>query len=135
MEAAEKFSAELGTAGACRAFGVPRASLYRRRQRGANPASPRPRSRSHRALGEAERGQVLDLLHSERFVDQAPAQVCASLLDEDRYLCSVRTMYRILDANHEVRERRNQRRHPVYQKPELLARGPNQVWSWDISAP
>ena len=131
MEAAEKFSAELGTAVACRAFGVPRASLYRRR--GANPASPRPRSRSHRALGEAERGQVLDLLHSERFVDQAPAQVCASLLDEDRYLCSARTMYRILDANHEVRERRNQRRHPVYQKPELLARGPNQVWSWDIT--
>ena len=133
MEAAEKFSAELGTAVACRAFGVPRASLYRRRQRGANPASPRPRPRSHRALGEAERGQVLDLLHSERFVDQAPAQVCASLLDEDRYLCSVRTMYRILDANQEVRERRNQRRHPVYQKPELLARGPNQVWSWDIT--
>ena len=127
MEAAEKFSTELGTAVACRAFGVPRASLYRRRQRGADPAPPRPRAPSHRALGEAERGQVLDLLHSERFVDQAPTQVCAALLDEDRYLCSVRTMYRILDANQEVRERRNQRRHPVYQKPELLATGPNEV--------
>ena len=75
------------------------ASLYRRRQRGADPAPPRPRAPSHRALGEAERGQVLDLLHSERFVDQAPIRVCAALLDEDRYLCSVRTMYRILDAN------------------------------------
>ena len=133
MEAAEKFSTELGTAVACRAFGVPRASLYRRRQRGADPAPPRPRAPSHRALGEAERGQVLDLLHSERFVDQAPTQVCAALLDEDRYLCSVRTMYRILDANQEVRERRNQRRHPVYQKPELLATGPNEVWTWDIT--
>ena len=133
MEAAEKFSTELGTAVACRAFGVPRASLYRRRQRGADPAPPRPRAPSHRALGEAERGQVLDLLHSERFVDQAPTQVCAALLDEDRYLCSVRTMYRILDANQEVRERRNQRRHPVYQKPELLATGPNEVWTGDIT--
>ena len=133
MEAAEKFSAELGTAVACRAFGVPRASLYRRRQRRADLALPRPRAPSHRALGEAERGQVLDLLHSERFVDQAPAQVYAALLDEDRYLCSTRTMYRILDANQEVRERRNQRRHPVYEKPELLATDPNQVWTWDIT--
>ena len=73
------------------------------------------------------------MLHSERCLDQAPAQVAAALLDEDRYLCSVRTMYRILDANQEVRERRNQRRHPVYEKPELLATGPNQVWSWDIT--
>ena len=67
------------------------------------------------------------------FVDQAPAQVAADLLDEERYLCSVRTMYRILDANQEVRDRRNQRRHPAYTKPELLATGPNQVWSWDIT--
>ena len=66
-------------------------------------------------------------------MDQVPAQVCAALLDADRYLCSVRTMYRILDANQEVRERRNQRRHPVYQKPELLATGPNEVWTWDIT--
>jgi putative transposase len=66
-------------------------------------------------------------------VDLAPAQVAAALLDEDRYLCSVRTMYRILGANQEIRERRDQRRHPVYEKPELLATGPNQVWSWDIT--
>ncbi len=133
MEAAEKFSTELGTAPACRAFGVSRASLYRRRQRAAAPAAERARPRSHRALNGADRQEVLDLLHSGRFVDQVPAQVCAALLDADRYLCSVRTMYRILDANQEVRERRNQRRHPVYQKPELLATGPNEVWTWDIT--
>ena len=133
MAAAEKFSPELGTAPACRAFGVPRASLYRRRQREAAPAVDRTRPRSHRALSESERREVLDVLHGERFVDQAPAQVAAALLDEERYLCSVRTMYRILDAHQEVRERRSQRRHPVYEKPELLATGPNQVWTWDIT--
>jgi putative transposase len=78
---------------------------------------------------------VLDLLHAPRFADQAPAEVYASLLDEGVYHCSIRTMYRILDQHDEVRERRNQLRHPVYQKPELLAERPNQVWSWDISAP
>jgi len=133
MEAAEKFSIELGTAAACRAFGVPRASLYRRRQRAAAPRAAPTRPPSHRALTGVERQEVLDVLHSERFVDQAPAQVAATLLDEDHYLCSVRTMYRILDANQELRERRNQRRHPVYEKPELLATGPNEVWSWDIT--
>ena len=133
MEAAEKFSGELGTAPACRVFGVPRASLYRHRRREATPAVEPTPAGSHRALSGVERQEVLDVLHSERFVDQAPAQVAAALLDEERYLCSVRTMYRILDANQEVRERRNQRRHPVYEKPELLATGPNQVWSWDIT--
>lgn len=108
-------------------------SLYRRRQREAAPAVDRTRPRSHRALSESERREVLDVLHGERFVDQAPAQVAAALLDEERYLCSVRTMYRILDAHQEVRERRSQRRHPVYEKPELLATGPNQVWTWDIT--
>jgi putative transposase len=84
-------------------------------------------------LSEAERQQVLELLHSERFVDQAPPVVYATLLDEGQYLCSVRTMYRILAEAEEVRERRNQSRHPVYAKPELLATAPNQVWSWDIT--
>jgi putative transposase len=72
-------------------------------------------------------------MHSQRFVDQAPAQVYATLLDEGTYLCSVRTMYRILAGADEVRERRNQARHPHYAKPELLAEEPNQVWSWDIT--
>ena len=74
-----------------------------------------------------------DLLHSERFVDQSPAAVYAALLDEGTYHCSIRTMYRILHDCREVRERRNQLRHPNYKKPELLATGPNQVWSWDIT--
>ena len=76
---------------------------------------------------------LLGALHCERFVDKAPAQVWATLLDEGTYLCSIRTMYRILEEHGEVRERRNQRRHPNYTKPELLAEAPNQVWSWDIT--
>jgi len=72
-------------------------------------------------------------MHSDRFADQAPASIYATLLDEGRYLCSTRTMYRLLAGQHEVRERRNQLRHPSYSKPELLATGPNQVWSWDIT--
>jgi putative transposase len=86
-----------------------------------------------RALKPEEREQVLDLMHSERFMDQAPREIYATLLDEGRYLCSVRTMYRILEQESEVRERRNQLRHPAYEKPELLATAPNQVWSWDIT--
>ena len=85
------------------------------------------------ALSQLERRAVLDVLHCERFLDAAPQQIYATLLDEQRYLCSVRTMYRILASEHEVRERRNQCRRPAYTKPELLATGPNQVWSWDIT--
>jgi putative transposase len=75
----------------------------------------------------------VDLLNSERFQNRAPAQVYATLLDEGVYVCSERTMYRILQAQGQVRERRDQLRHPAYRKPELLARAPNQVWSWDIT--
>jgi putative transposase len=84
-------------------------------------------------LDAAERQVVLDHLHSERFRDKAPAEVYATLLDEDIYLCSIRTMHRILAQNGELKERRNQLRHPQYKKPELLATGPNQVWTWDIT--
>ena len=84
-------------------------------------------------LSPEERQKVLDLLHTDRFVDQSPREVYATLLDEGTYLCSVRSMYRVLDEQGEVRERRDQLRHPVYQPPELLATGPNQVWSWDIT--
>lgn len=73
------------------------------------------------------------MLHSPRFVDLSPREVYATLLDEGRYLCSMSTMYRLLRRHHEVRERRDQLRHPQYAKPELLATGPNQVWSWDIT--
>jgi putative transposase len=86
-----------------------------------------------RALSEPEKQDVLETLHSERFQDMAPHEVYATLLDEERYLCSIRTMYRILEENAEIKERRNQLRHPDYKKPELLATGPNQVWSWDIT--
>jgi transposase InsO family protein len=86
-----------------------------------------------RALTGAQRQAVLDLLRAPRFADQAPAEIYATLLDEGIYHCSVRTMYRLLGRNGEIRERRRQLRHPVYQKPELLAEKPNEVWSWDIT--
>ena len=132
MEAAEELAGRIGqTAEACEALGVARSTLYRRRQ--SATSKPKRRPRPHRALDETEREEVLGALHCERFVDKAPAQVWATLLDEGTYLCSIRTMYRILEEHGEVRERRNQRRHPNYTKPELLAEAPNQVWSWDIT--
>lgn len=87
----------------------------------------------NRALTEEEKSAVRDVLHSERFADKAPLEVYATLLDERIYLCSPRTMYRILDECDEVRERRDQLKHPQYKKPELIALQPNQVWSWDIT--
>jgi putative transposase len=129
MTAVEEAAVTLGTAPACRASGVPRASLYR----GRRPAVVgRPRPASPRALEPVERQTVLDLLHT-RFVDQAPAQVHAALLDEGTYVCSPRTMYRLLDAAHEIKERRDQVRRPQYAAPELLATRANEVWSWDIT--
>ena len=118
----------------CEALGVSRATLYRQHM-GTRPSvgDPAPRPTPSRALAPAERQQVLDLLHSERFVDTAPPEVVATLMDEGQYLCSERTMYRILASEGELRERRNQLRHPHYAKPELLATGPNQVWTWDIT--
>ena len=117
-------------AASCAALGLSRASLHRRQQ----PARvARPRVKPRRALDDHERQTVLDLLREPRFVDLAPAEIYACLLDEGVYHCSIRTMYRILHAHDEVRERRQQLRHPVYQKPELLAESPNQVWSWDIT--
>jgi putative transposase len=131
MDAAESLARVVGTAPACVALTVNRASLYRRRRRPWQ--TPRRRPTPSRALSITERQVVCDVLHSERFVDKAPAQVYATLLDEGIYHCSTRTMYRLLAASHEIRERRNQLRHPAYQKPELLATAPNQVWSWDIT--
>jgi putative transposase len=97
------------------------------------PSSPVNRPRAALALSEPERQEVLDLLHSDRFQDLPPTQVYPILLDEGRYLCSVRTMYRLLAQQKEVRERRPIASHRVYAKPELLATAPNQVWSWDIT--
>lgn len=123
----------LGVAPLCRALAFPRATLYRAWRRERHPVERQARPRPARALGESERQAVLDVLHEERFVDRPPAQVYAALLDEGCYLCSERTMYRILEAEGEVRERRNQLEHPPYSKPELLATGVNAVWSWDIT--
>jgi putative transposase len=133
MDAAETLAPDVGTAAACRAMGVARATLYRRRCPKEPMDETRPKRRQPRALDHLERQAVLDTLHSPRFVDKAPAAVWAALLDEGTYHCSIRTMYRILHDHAEVRERRNQLRHPTYKKPELLATGPNQVWSWDIT--
>lgn len=131
MEAALEVVPTTGVAPVLDALGLSRATFYRRQRRGDLVSCPRPRP--ERALDATERREVLDTLHGPRFVDRAPAQVVATLLEEGRYLCSTRTMYRILADEKEVRERRNQLRHPVYTKPELVARSPNEVWSWDIT--
>jgi putative transposase len=130
MKASEQLSAEAGVWAACQALAVPRSSYYRAQQPKPK-ATPRPTPQ--RALNPEEKTRVRETLNSERFQDSSPRQVYATLLDESTYLCSWRTMYRILDEYQEVRERRNQLRHPVYSKPELLATGPNQLWSWDIT--
>ena len=120
----------VGIAPACAALGLCRAQYYRRKK----PATERkPRPTPPRALSPAERAEVLEVLDSERFVDEPVRQVYAQLLDEQKYLCSPRTMYRILTAANQVCDRRRQRRHPTYVRPELVATKPNQVWSWDIT--
>ena len=128
----EELTPIIGTRPACRAVGASVATIYRRR-RPAEPRPPRPRPTPDRALTEPEREAVLGVLHSERFVDVSPEETYATLLDEGTYLCSTRTMYRILAAKHGgVRERRDQLTHPAYAKPELLAERPNELWSWDV---
>lgn len=154
MQTIAEAAPQLGIAPTCAALAFPRASYYRalavrslgplaEADKGGTPGSTpveiiapganQSVARSPRALQPQERRAVLDVLHEPRFADQAPAEVYATLLDEGRYLCSERTMYRILAENHEVRERRAQLRHPHYAAPELLATAPNQLWSWDIT--
>jgi len=116
---------------ACATVDLPRPTYYRARS--TPEASARPAAGSHRRLTDHERQKVLETLISERFRDQPPREIWAQLLDEGTYLCSVRTMYRVLKENQAVRERRDQLRHPAYSRPELLATGPNQLWSWDIT--
>jgi len=133
MGAVKEHAPSLGVAPLCEALGVSRATAYRTWYRERFPAEHKPRPKPMRALSQEERQAVLNVLHEERFQDQPPAQVVATLLDEERFLCSERTMYRILKDEGEVKERRNQLRHPAYIKPELLAERPNEVWSWDIT--
>jgi putative transposase len=117
----------------CKAYGVSEASYYRWKTPESEEAPDGPKKRHWRSLNEDEEKCVLETLTSDRFVDVAPEAIVATLLDEGKYLCSARTMYRILKKNASTKERRDQRRHPEYVKPELLATGPNQVWSWDIT--
>jgi putative transposase len=134
MIACQELAADVGTVDACKSLDISRPTYYRRMgsplesKSADRPAPPR-------ALSSIEKKEVLNVLHTDRFVDKAPREVYATLLDEGTYHCSVRSIYRILKEAGEVRERRNQARHPKYQAPELLAIRSNQVWSWDISAP
>jgi len=134
MEAAELLSSEIGIKSACEALNFSRAGFYREQKRDPSGGEQSKREISHpRSLTPKEQEKVLETLHAEQFVDQSPQAVYATLLDEGQFLCSISTMYRLLAKNNEVKERRRQLRHPQYSKPELLATGPNQLWSWDIT--
>jgi putative transposase len=131
MATVTELAPTLGVIATCAAFSVVVATYYRHRE---PTYGPRPKRRSPaRRLPDPERRAILEVLHEPRFADQAPAEVHAALLGEGRYMCSVRTMHRILAEHAESRERRNQLRHPSYSRPELLATAPNQLWSWDIT--
>jgi putative transposase len=134
MASVTELSRTVGVSAACQALQVPRCQYYRARdpfRPGPVPSAVRPSP--PRALTEDEREQVRTLLDSDRFQDLAPREVYATDLDDGHYLCSWRTMYRILADCHEIHERRNQAQHPAYVKPQLVATGPNQLWSWDIT--
>jgi putative transposase len=132
MGAAVSLSKDVGRKPACEMLGVSRATFYRHITPAPEAVIARPAPPL--SLNREERQTVLDELYSQRFQDTAPAEVCATLLDEGRYLCSPRTMYRILSAEHGgVKERRRHVQRPHYVKPELLATAQNQLWSWDIS--
>lgn len=129
LAAAKERTPVVGVRAACAALGLPRSSFYQAQQPARPPAPTQPRPCSHRSLTSEEQQTIRDLLNSERFIDQAPRTIYATLLDEGQYFCSWRTMYRLLKQDDATRERRNQRRRPAYQAPELLATGPCQVWS------
>jgi putative transposase len=132
MQAAATLRCEVGKKPACEAPAVPRATFYRHIDADPKPIAKRPPAPL--ALSQSERQAVIDELHNERFQDTAPLEVYAGLLDEGRYLCSPRTMYRILSAEHDgLKERRRHVQRPHYRKPEFLATAPNQVRSWDIT--
>ena len=130
IQTAEELGKDVGISAACQALAVPRSSLYHSRQPVQPSCEP---GHSPRALSQTEKAAVHQILNNERFQDQAPREIYATLLDEGEYVCSWRTMYRILEEHEEVHERRKQLRHPNYVKPELLATKPNELWSWDIT--
>ena len=139
MDAVTHLAPTVGVLDACEFLGVARSSFYRERPLLGPPAATAPepvlgeRLTPARSLSPDERAGVLAVLHDQRFQDRSPAAVQATLLDEGQYLCSARTMYRLLEQAGESHERRDQLVHPAYHKPELLATAPNQLWSWDIT--
>jgi putative transposase len=135
MKAASELSSDVGRKPACEAVNVPRATFYRYLRRLDSPKTDHGlRTVPPLTLSQAERQNVINILHAERFQDRTPYEVFATLLDEGQYHCSIRTMYRILKSEHgDVKERRKGHRRTQYKKPELLATAPNQVWSWDIT--
>jgi putative transposase len=128
-----ELTAQIPRGAACGVVGLPRSTFYRLQQPVVAIPTAHPKPRSPRALSAQEQGTVLDLLNSERFQDRAPREVYATLLDDGIYVCHWSSMYRLLAANQQVSERRDQLAHPTAVKPELVARAPNQVWSWDIT--
>lgn len=130
MESVRALARETTISAACVSLSLPRATYYRRENQRQHILH-RVITRPPLSLSPTERQNVLETLNSERFIDSSPSEVHATLLDEGRYLCSVRTMYRLLHEGGEVKERRRQRINQIYHKPELLARRVNQVWSWD----
>jgi len=133
MQNAHQLAIDIPIMRVCQWLGLSRSSFYRSRQGQQATKTVLP-SKPARTLSQAEREKVRNVLNSERFQDKSPYQVYATLLDDEQtYLCSISSMYRILRENDEIRERRQQRQHPPYVKPELLATQPNQLWSWDIT--
>ena len=134
MNSASDLTSQVGVAVNCQALAIPHSNFYRSRQ---GPrikmAPPAPTTLSPRTLSEEEQTLIRETLNSPRFADQTPRAVYATLLDEQKYLCSWQTMYRILNEHRDVRERRNQLRHLNDPKPEPMATSPNQLWSWDIT--
>lgn len=128
--AAEHLSQHISKKAACEAFAIPRATYYRHQYRKTRPVDmPENRPAPPLALQPNERQRVIDILHSDQFLDDTPYEIFATLLDEGQYHCSIRTMYRILAMEHgAVKERRRHVQRPNYVKPELLATEPNQVW-------
>ncbi len=136
MNAVLSLSHDVGKKTACEALQVHRATFYRHQNANNNQSQQHipVRAEPPQALDAEERQAVIEILHSDRFLDDTPYQIYATLLDEGQYYCSIRTMYRILTEQHgSVKERRNHVQRPNYTKPELLATAPNEVWSWDIT--
>ena len=132
MQSLETLATQVGVQSACQALAVPRSRLYATR-RPKPQVTPHPTTPPPNALRPTEKAAVLAELNSARFADQTPYEVYPQLLDEGRYLCYLRSMYRILAENQAVHDRRNQLRHPIRPAPQLVAHRPNQVWVWDIT--